>query len=201
MPGQHSRASRQARRRLQRRAWLRAPPHGFRDQLGDWLTERYGQQSTAIEQRIPSWDRQTTEGTQAAVLDVVLTYPGGRVCIDTSVTEAIDAEGAATYRRARVAGTAAREREQEKHSRYPGPGLVAAVVENRGRMGRELDAFLRAHAPADAETRAAALADVRQRMVVAVARGTAAMLLSSAGPRQRPWPSSCQGAGRGRARR
>ena len=45
---------------------------------------------------------------------------------------------------ARVAGAAAREREREKHSRYPGPGLVAAVLESGGRMGRELDAFLRA---------------------------------------------------------
>ena len=143
----------------------------------------------------------TAEGTQAAVLDVVLAYPGGRVCIDTTVTEVIAAGGATARRRARVAGAAAREREQEKHSRYPGPGLVAAVVESGGRLGREFDAFLREHAPADPETRAAALADARQRVVVAVARGTAAMLLSSAGPRARPWPSHAQGVGRGQARR
>ena len=96
---------------------------------------------------------------------------------------------------------AARQREQEKHKRYPGPGLCAAALEGGGRMGAELASFLRAHAPGEGADRAQVLADVRQRLVVALARGNAAMLLSSAGARPRPWPSPCQAVGAGRARR
>ena len=157
--------------------------HGLRDSLGEWLGERYGQDSVTFEQRIGSWDRQTANGDiQPAVLDVVLAHPGGRVCCDTSVTEAIGAGGAESRRRAATVGHAALEREREKHRRYPGPGLCAAVLESGGRMGAELQAFLRTHVAGAAGTyeRAAALADVRQRLVTAVARGTAAMLLSSA---------------------
>ena len=66
-------------------------------------------------------------------------------------------------------------------------------------MGAELASFLRAHAPGEGAERAVALADARQRLVVALARGNAAMLLSSAGPRARPWPSPCQAVGAGRA--
>ena len=104
--------------------------------------------------------------------------------------------------RGRVPGAAARERELRKHKRYPGPGLCAAAVESGGRMGAEFLAFLRAHAPSECgRVRAEALADVKQRLVVAVARGHAAMLLRSAGARARPWPSPCQSAGPSRARR
>ena len=156
------------------------------------------------EQRIPGWDKATEEGTKQAILDVVLSFPGGRVCVDVSVAEALaspsDTWGARA--RARVPGAAARQRELRKHTRYPGPGLCAAVLESGGRMGNELRAFLRAHAPADCgRTRAEALADVKQRLVVAVARGHAAMLLSSADAQARAWPGACQPVGPGRARR
>ena len=167
-----------------------------RDTLGEWLAERYGQNAVSFEQRIPTWDRRTGEGIQHAVLDVVLAFPGGRACCDVSVAEVLAPAGPDRRRRAATAGIAAREREREKHTRYPGPGLCAAVLESGGRMGAELQGFLRAHAPG--ADRAAALADVRQRLVVAVARGTAAMLLSAAGPRPRPWRSPAQAAGRGR---
>eukprot|EP00969_Alexandrium_andersonii_P038368 1680609-Alexandrium_andersonii.AAC.1 len=90
--------------------------------------------------------------------------------------------------RARCDGVAARDRQREKHCRYPGPALVAAAVEAGGRMGSELESFLRAHAPpADAPRRLAALRDVRMRAVVAAVRGTATMLLTSAGAGPKPW--------------
>ena len=145
--------------------------------LGDWLAELYDQWAVTFEQRIPGWDKTTEQGIKQAILDVVLAYPGGRVCLDVSVAEALaspsDAWGARA--RARVPGAAARQRELRKHTCYPGPGLCAAVLESGGRMGNELRAFLRAHAPAECgRTRAEALADVKQRLVVAVARGHAA---------------------------
>ena len=144
----------------------------------------------------------TIDGTnEQAILDIVLSYPGGRVCIDTSVTDAIAADPAVARIRCRVPGAAARYREQDKHRRYPGPGLCPAAVESGGRMGAELLAFLRAHAPGEGVERSEALADVKQRLVVAVARGNAAMLLGSAGPRPRPWPSPCQAEGAAWVRR
>ena len=170
----------------------------LRNALGDWLAEVYNQWAVAFEQRIPGWDKTTEQGIKQAILDVVLSYLGGRVCLDVSVAEALaspsDAAGARL--RARVPGAAARQRELRKHKRYPGPGLCAAVVESGGRMGAEFLAFLRARAPADCgRSRAEALADVKQRLVVAVARGHAAMLLNSAGAQARPWPSPCQPVG------
>ena len=94
--------------------------------------------------------------------------------------------------RARKAGVAARERECHKHRKYPGPGLVAAALETGGRFGRELLAFIKEHAPQDHAMRPLALVDVRQRLGTALARGNAAMILSSAGLRQRPWPTRGQ---------
>ena len=98
-------------------------------------------------------------------------------------------------RRARTSGIAARARELEKHRRYAGPGLVAAVLETGGLAGKELTAFLRGEASADPLLRSGQLQDVRQRLAVAVQRGNAAMLLSSAGVRLRPWSSPLQGLG------
>ena len=96
------------------------------------------------------------------------------------------------HARARANGVSARDRQREKHARYPGPGLVAAVVEAGGRLGGEFQAFLKAHAPAaifdeDVPIRSRALQDARMRVVIAVARGTASMLLSAAGDAPRPW--------------
>jgi hypothetical protein len=162
-----------------------------RDTLAAWLEELHGAAAVKTEHRIPQWDRETNEGTQLAILDVVFSPAGGRVAVDVSVTDVLAASETEARARARTSGVAAREREREKHRRYPGPGLVAAVVETGGRLGREFVAFLKEHAPRDPALRPQALADVRQRLGTAVARGNAAMLLSSAGDVVRPWP--CRG--------
>ena len=159
----------------------------------------HGRDAVAIEQRIPDWDRITAEGLQFAVLDVVVTRPSGRVAVDVSVAD-VSMEGARAQTRARTAGVAARARELEKHRRYPGPGLVAAVLETGGLCGKELHAFLRSQASTDPTLRSGQLRDVRQRLAVALQQGNAFMMLSAAGSRQRPWLSAVQASG-GHARR
>ena len=162
--------------------------NGCRDALASWLEEQHGQSSARTEQRIPQWDRETDEGTQHAVLDVIVCPPGGRVAIDVSVVDVLAVTPAEARARARTNGAAARDRERQKHRRYPGAGLVAAAIETGGRFGRELQAFLRESAPADVPGRSTALTDIRQRLAAALWRGNAAMILSSAGQRPRPWP-------------
>ena len=164
--------------------------HDFcKDGLAGWLEEHHGKNTVQTEQRIPQWDRVTAEGPQLAILDVVFSPIGGRVAVDVSVTDVLAASDAEARARARADGVAARERERQKHRRYPGPGLVAGVIETGGRLGREFEAFLKEHAPRDPSVRLLALADVKQRLGAALARGNAAMLLSSAGRRARPWPA------------
>ena len=168
--------------------------HDFcKDALAAWLEEHHGKTAVQTEQRIPRWDRETTEGTQLAVLDVVFSPAGGRVAVDVSVTDVLGASASEKRARARTNGVAAREREREKHRRYPGPGLVAGALETGGRLGREFVAFIKEHAPRDPASRPLAMADVRQRLGTALARGNALMLLSSAGStRARPWPTHSQ---------
>ena len=167
--------------------------HDFRrDALAAWLEEHHGASTVKMEQRIPQWDKDTNEGTQLAVLDVVFSPAGGRVAVDISVVNVLASSDVEARARARAGGVAARERERQKHRRYPGPGLVAAALETGGRFGRELTAFLKEHAPSDVAIRPLALADVRQRLGAALARGNAAMLLRSAGAAQRPWPTRGQ---------
>ena len=152
--------------------------NGFRDALANWLVERYGREAVTMEQCIPSWDYYDEKGYHQAVLDIVLSFPGGRVCVDVTCTEALAPEGSdEARRRVRVPGAAARGAEGDKHLRYPGPGLVCAAVESGGRFGGELQALLKAHVPAGEDVRAEALADVRQRLAVAAARGTPAKIL------------------------
>ena len=162
--------------------------HGLRDAVGGWLEERHGAAAVAYEQRVPAWDMTTDEGTKLAVLDVVVHGPYGRQFVDVTVVDPLSAQGASMAARARADGVAARDRQREKHARYPGPALVAAAVEAGGRMGIEFEAFLRSHAPpADAPDRLAALRDGRMRAVIAAVRGTATMLLTSAGTGPKPW--------------
>ena len=121
-----------------------------------------------------------------------MTGPGGRQYIDVTVVDPLAAGGSSIKTRAKKPGTAAREREREKHQRYPGPQLVAAAVEAGGRLGKEFDSLLKAQSPAarTAEEKAArvkVLQDGRMRVVIAAVRGTAAMLLSAAGAAPRPW--------------
>ena len=145
-----------------------------------------------MEQRIPQWDRETAEGTQLAILDVVFSPASGRVAVDVSVTDVLSASAATARARARANGVAARERGRDKHRRYPGPGLVAGALETGGRLGREFVAFIKEYAPRDPAARPLAMADLRQRLGTALARGNAALLLSSAGLRTRPWPTHGQ---------
>ena len=166
--------------------------HSLRDAHGAWLQERHGTAAVEYEQRVPAWDQTTDQGTKIAVLDVAMTGPGGRQYIDVTVIDPLAAGGSSIKTRAIKPGTAARDREREKHQRYPGPQLVAAAVEAGGRLGTEFESFLKAQAPAarTAEERAArvkVLQDGRMRVVIAAVRGTAAMLLSAAGAAPRPW--------------
>ena len=162
--------------------------HALRDAIGTWLEERHGAAAVAYEQRVPAWDATTDRGTKLAVLDVVVDGTVGRQFVDVTVVDPLSAQGASMAARARADGVAARDRQREKHARYPGPLLVAAAIEAGGRMGNEFESFLRAHAPpADAPERRAALLDARMRAVVAAVRGTATMLLTSAGPGPKPW--------------
>ena len=69
---------------------------------------------------------------------------------------------------------------------------MAGAVEAGGRLGKEFDAFLKSQAPIartpdETAARAKVLQDGRMRVVVAAVRGTATMLLSSAGAAPRPW--------------
>ena len=144
------------------------------------------------EQRVPAWDRTIDQNNNIAVLDVVVSGPGGRQYVDVTVVDALAAQGPSLNLRATVDGVAARDREREKHARYPGPALVAAAMESGGRMGEEFHRFLKAHAPpsyggSDILPRQLALKDVRMRMVVATVRGTALMLLTAAGTGRKPW--------------
>eukprot|EP00975_Prorocentrum_lima_P050284 10530922-Prorocentrum_lima.AAC.1 len=40
-----------------------------RDALAGWLKEGHGNAAVLTEQHVPQWDRDTTKGTQQAVLD------------------------------------------------------------------------------------------------------------------------------------
>ena len=160
----------------------------------------HGRGDVAIEQRIPEWDKNTVEGYQFAVLDVVVTRPSGRVAVDVSVAD-VSVEGARAQARARTAGVAARARELEKHRRYPGPGLVAAVLETGGLCGKELHSFFRSQASTDPALRSGQLRDIRQRLAVALQQGNASMMLSAAGSRKRPWQSALQIGGHNGTRR
>jgi hypothetical protein len=168
--------------------------------LHEWLCEECGEDAVTKEQHIPGWDQPTAEGIEHAVLDVVVSADTERVAVDVSIVEATSPDLPTARARAKTAGAAARSRELEKHRRYRGPGLIAAVLESGGRMGKEFRAFLKARAPRDGR-RGMALCDVRQRLAVALQRGVAAMLLGSAGSRPRPWLSTCQALGQGAARR
>ena len=168
--------------------------------LADWLRERHGVEAVHVEQHIPAWDKVTDEGAKHAVLDIVLSTQQGKVAVDVSVTD-VSAPSASSRARGKTFGRAARVRELEKHRRYPGHGLVAAVLETGGAAGRELHAFLRSHASTDPALRSLELQDIRQRLAVALQRGNAALLLSAAGERSHPWLVAVQAAGRVALRR
>ena len=123
----------------------------------------------------------TEQGTEHAVLD-----QGCTIYVDVSIAEATSSDPRVQRAKASRIGAATRDREADKHRRYPGADLLPCVLEGGGRWGIELRGFVKAVAPTGGR-RAAAINDLRQRLAVALQRGVAAMLLGSAGKAQRPW--------------
>ena len=110
---------------------------------------------------------------------------GSEGYVDVAYANACSAsDPATTLARARTAGRAASEREEEKRKRYP-PALnphvelVPFVVEARGRLGAEVMPFLRQHAPADPVVRSAVLARATREVSIITQQGLAALLLAS----------------------
>ena len=112
--------------------------------------------------------------------------------MDISVTEAASDTNVGTSTKQLRAGAAGRQRELEKHRRYPPkegtPELVPIVYEAGGRPGREAEAFIRSVVAEEEGTpRMRVLEDLRQKLSVALQRGNASLLLSS-GPPMQGWP-------------
>ncbi len=104
-----------------------------RDAVAEWLR---GQGFHALtEQVVPGWD----DASGAAVLDVIY-HSGtrGRICLDVSLVDMVTvAARRIPYR------PALQRREQKKHRRYPHAGMVAFVLDARGRWGVEAETWLR----------------------------------------------------------
>ena len=101
----------------------------LRDRGAAWLPK------SKKEQYVPKWDRPD----EKAVLDVTYhTRSGEEVCLDFSVVAAAPSGGEVL--------TQLQRREQQKHQRYPGPGLIPFVTTSRGRWGQEALAWARATA-------------------------------------------------------
>ena len=123
---------------------------------------------------------------QQAKLDVGFRDDSGTLgYVDVAYTNACtEGDAAITLSRARTAGKAAGEREDEKRLRYP-PALnphvelVPFVVEARGRLGSEVLPFLRQHAPGDEPHRSAVLARATRDISIITQRGLAALLLAA----------------------
>ncbi len=107
--------------------------NAVRDAVAEWLRGQGYQALT--EQVIPGWD----DASGAAILDVIY-HSGarGRVCLDVSMVDMVTvAARRIPYR------PALQRREKAKHSRYPHVGLVAFVLDARGRWGVEAETWLR----------------------------------------------------------
>ena len=114
----------------------------LKEAMGEWVGEQVGKELVQFEQRVPRWDRMKNNKVERAILDITLVH-GGKTCyIDVSVTDALAAGRSSLRVRATTAGVPARDREKEKHTRYPGNDLIPAAVESGGRMGDEGLAFL-----------------------------------------------------------
>ena len=111
--------------------------------------------------------------------------------MDVSVTEAASATRVGQGRGARACA-AARHREADKHRRYPphaaAPVLIPSVYEAGGRAGEQAEAFLHSVVAEEPDrARAEVIADLRLRLVVALHRGNAALMLSGEPPAA-GWP-------------
>jgi len=147
------------------------------------LARRWHGVEPKLEQHITELDQQNADGTsRRAVLDVVVPFIAGRQLIDVTVRQG-DAESRAAVRAAAAKdGLPSPKAEQEKHARYPAPGLVAFAVEGCGRLGGEARSWLRIGAstqPADMQVKELTRA---RRVISAVVQGqTARALRASAG--------------------
>ena len=183
----------------------------MRDWLREWLVTVCHVPWADTEQHVAEWDRwvrarcaisgalrtrtvQTANGAveepvrelEQARLDVAFRDGEGSLgYVDVAYANACSlGDPATTLARARTAGKAAGEREEEKRRRYP-PALnphvelIPFVVEARGRLGAEVMPFLRQHAPADPVIRSAVLARATREISTLTQRGLAALLLAA----------------------
>jgi hypothetical protein len=164
--------------------------HRCRDALADWCKAQVGPEGVLKEQHVRHWDRLSQGGeTERAILDVVLpSNPAGAgpIHIDISIVEPTTSDQSLARSRAKRAGQAAADRERTKHRRYPGAGLLPAVLEAGGRWGSEFRRWARAAVPPGPH-RSEALAELRQSLAVALQQGVAAALLGGAGCSTRSW--------------
>ena len=122
---------------------------------------------------------------QQAVLDIAYTDDEGtRGYVDVAYTNACTDDARATERNARTPGRAASEREEHKRKRYPPQQnphaeLTPFVVEARGRLGSEVLAFLKQHAPAEESLRSVVLATALREISIITQLGLARLLLSA----------------------
>ena len=185
--------------------------NALRDWLREWLVTVCHVPWADTEQHVAEWDRwvrarcpisgalrtrtvQTANGAveepvrelEQARLDVAFRDGEGSLgYVDVAYANACSlGDPATTLARARTAGKAAGEREEEKRRRYP-PALnphvelIPFVVEARGRLGAEVMPFLRQHAPADPVIRSAVLARATREISTLTQRGLAALLLAA----------------------
>ena len=127
-----------------------------------------------------------------AVLDLVIQLPSrGTVALDVAIVETSCAQYRDHTHKSRQ-DVVTRLREAAKHRRYPQgagtPELVPLVYETGGRAGRQADALVRSLTRAsDEASRAEAMADLRQRVAVALVRGVAMQLLRAGEDGHWPW--------------
>ena len=185
--------------------------NSLRDWLRTWLETACHVPWAGLEQHVAEWDRwvpakcpitgalryrtvQTADGPVAepiraleqARLDVGFRDEQGSLgYVDVAYANACTTgDPATTLARARTAGKAAGDREEEKRRRYPPAQnphveLIPFVVEARGRLGAEVLPFLRQHAPADPVLRSAVLARATRDISIITQRGLAALLLAA----------------------
>ena len=185
--------------------------NSLRDWVKGWLLSECHATSADAEQHVPAWDRwvqakcavtgapqfrtvQTAAGAvqepvqvlERAVLDVAFRdAEGSEGYVDVAYTNACTlGDPSVTLARARTAGKAASEREDQKRQRYPPElnpcvELIPLVVEARGRLGAEVLPFLQQHAPAEAPLRSVVLARATRDISIITQRGLAALLLAA----------------------
>jgi len=147
------------------------------------LARRWYDVEPRLEQHITELDQQNADGTtRRAVLDVVLPFIGGQQLIDVTVRQGDAGTPAAVRAAAAKDGLPSTRAEQEKHARYPAPGLVAFAVKGCGRLGGEARSWLRIGAaiqPDDMQIKELTRA---HRVISAVVQGqTARALRASVG--------------------